>query len=387
MQPLTQQRNRIASIDILRGIIMVIMAIDHVRDYFTSARFDPTDLTQTTPGMFFTRWITHLCAPTFMFLAGTGAFLYGQKRTKPELSRFLFTRGLFLVILEFTLVTLALQFNFQFNILIALVFWSIGMSMIFLAAMIWLPFRVLVGISLLMILLHNATDHIAPAAWGSWGWLWNVLHVRGFIPFSQTSGLVIGYPLIPWIGVIGVGYAFGKFFLWEPKKRSRFFVQLGLTIMGLFILVRGMNVYGDPMPWTSQSTSLYTFLSFLDTAKYPPSLSFLLMTLGPAILLLGLLENAKGPLADFFSVYGKVPLFFFLLHFYLIHLISIIAGVAQGFKASDFLHISDEFPKEYGFGLPGVYLFWILIVLLLYYPCRWYGNLKARSKNPLLSYI
>ncbi|NML19871.1 DUF1624 domain-containing protein [Pseudoflavitalea sp. G-6-1-2] len=387
MQPITQSRSRIASIDILRGIIMVIMALDHVRDYFTIARFDPTDLSQTTPAMFFTRWITHICAPTFMFLAGTGSFLYGAKRTKPELSRFLFTRGLFLVILEFTLVTLALQFNFSFNLLIALVFWSIGMSMIFLAAMIWLPNKILLAVSLLMILLHNTTDNISPESFGSFSWLWNVLHVRGFIPFSETSGLVIGYPLIPWIGVIGAGYAFGQCFLWEPKKRSRFFVQLGLTLIGLFILVRGLNVYGDPMPWTTQKSSLYTLLSFLDTAKYPPSLSFLLMTIGPAILLLGLLENAKGSFANFFSVYGKVPLFYFLLHFYLIHLISIFAGMAQGFKATDFLHISDSYPKEYGFGLPGVYLFWALIVLLLYYPCKWYGNLKARSKNPLLSYI
>lgn len=387
MQPATLSRSRIASIDILRGIIMVIMAIDHVRDYFTDVRFDPTDLSQAGAGLFFTRWITHLCAPAFMFLAGTGAFLYGQKRTRPELSRFLFTRGLFLVILEFTLVNFALTFSFQFNILIALVFWSIGMSMIFLAAMIWLPNKILIAVSLLMILLHNTTDNVSPESFGSFSWLWNVLHVRGFIPFSETSGLVIGYPLIPWIGVIGAGYAFGQCFRWEPKKRSRFFVQLGLTLIGLFILVRGLNVYGDPQPWESQSSSLYTFLSFLNTTKYPPSLSFLLMTLGPSIILLGLLEKARGPLADFFSVYGKVPLFYFLLHFYLIHLISIIAGMAQGFRASDFLHISNEFPQGYGFGLPGVYLFWALIVLLLYYPCKWYGNLKARSKNPLLSYI
>lgn len=387
MQQLTISRSRVTSIDLLRGVIMVIMAIDHVRDFFTNLRFDPSDLTQTTPGLFFTRWITHFCAPVFMLLAGTGAFLYGQKRTRAELSKFLLTRGLMLVLMEFTLVHFAFHFNFRYDLILAVVIWALGMSMIFLSLLVWLPMKAILAISLVLIIGHNALDGVSPAALGSFGWIWNVLHVPGFFSLGPDRGLVIGYPLIPWIGVMGAGYVFGKYFLQDTERRSKIFIQLGLILTALFIIIRFINIYGDPRPWSTQSSSLYTFLSFLNTNKYPPSLSFLLMTLGPAIFALGLMEKAKGPLVNFFTVYGKVPMFFFLLHFYLIHLLALITGMAQGFKATEFLTINTNFPKDWGFGLGGVYAFWAIVVLLSYLPCKWYGNLKAASRNPLLSYI
>ena len=387
MQPLTTTRNRITSIDLLRGIIMVIMTLDHVRDYFSNVRFNPTDLTQTSPELFFTRWITHFCAPVFMFLAGTGAFLYGQKRTKKEVSKFLLSRGLFLVIAEFTLVSWAFHFNFRYDFILAVVIWALGMCMIILAALVWLPLRAILAISLVMIIGHNALDGISPASFGKLGIIWNVLHVPGFFQISPDRALVVSYPLIPWIGVMGAGYVFGKYFLLDSERRSRIFIRLGLIITALFIIVRFINVYGDPQRWSVQPTSLYTLLSFLNTNKYPPSLSFLLMTLGPAIFALGFMEKAKGALTDFFMVYGKVPLFYFILHIYLIHLLMVIAGVAQGYDISIFLTFAGTYPVESGFGLPGVYGFWALTVLLLYLPCKWYGELKARSRNPLLSYI
>ncbi|MBO9634580.1 MAG: DUF1624 domain-containing protein [Chitinophagaceae bacterium] len=387
MQQLTISRSRITSIDLLRGVIMVIMAIDHVRDFFTNVRFDPSDLTQTTPGLFFTRWITHFCAPVFMLLAGTGAFLYGQKRTRAELSKFLLTRGLVLILIEFTLVHFAFHFNFRYDLILAIVIWALGMCMIFLSLLVWLPLKAILAISLVLIIGHNALDGVNPADLGSAGWIWNVLHVPGFFSLGPDRGLVIGYPLIPWIGVMGAGYVFGKYFLQDTERRRKIFLQLGLIITALFIIIRSINIYGDPRPWSTQSSSLYTFLSFLNTNKYPPSLSFLLMTLGPAIFALGLMEKAKGPLVNFFTVYGKVPMFFFLLHFYLIHLIALITGMAQGYKATEFLTINTNFPKDWGFGLAGVYTFWAIVVLLSYWPCKWYGNLKAASRNPLLSYI
>ncbi|WP_127131566.1 DUF1624 domain-containing protein [Pseudoflavitalea rhizosphaerae] len=387
MQPLATSRSRIMSIDLLRGVIIVIMAIDHVRDFFTNVRFDPTDLTQTTPGLFFTRWITHFCAPVFMFLAGTGAFLFGLKRSKAELSKFLLSRGLFLVLIEFTISHFALHFNFRYDLILAMVIWALGMCMIFLSLMVKLPLKAILIISLLLIVGHNALDGISPASLGSAGWLWNILHVPGFFPLGANHGLVIGYPLIPWVGVMGAGYVFGKYFQQDADQRRKIFIRLGLLLTVLFIIIRFINIYGDPQRWSTQSSSLYTFLSFLNTTKYPPSLGFLLMTLGPAIFALGLMERAKGPLTDFFLVYGKVPMFFFLTHFYLIHLMALITGVMQGYDASAFLNFVNSFPKDFGFGLGGVYAYWATVVLLLYFPCKWYGRLKAASRNPLLSYI
>lgn len=381
-------RSRIASLDVVRGIVMVIMALDHTRDFFTDVRFDPTDLSQTTPALFFTRWITHFCAPVFIFLAGTSAFLYGQKvNSKSRLSRFLWTRGLVLVIIEITLIHLAFWFNLGYNFIVLQVIWAIGMSMIALAALVWLPLRWIAVFGILLIAAHNALDGITPAMAGAFAVPWTFLHVQNMLPLSPATQVMVAYPLIPWIGVMAAGYAFGQLYLLEPERRRPVLLRLGIGLTIGFFLLRGLNIYGDLRPWTTQETPLYTILSFLNTTKYPPSLCYLLMTLGPAILLLGLLEKGIGKAGSFFAVYGKVPLFYYLIHFYVIHALAIVAAVAQGFAAGDFLTFAFAFPPQYGFALWGVYLWWIGIVLLLYFPCKWYGRLKSRSRNPVLSYI
>ncbi len=381
-------RSRITSIDVVRGIVMVIMTLDHVRDYFTNVRFNPSDLTQTTPALFFTRWITHFCAPVFVLLAGAGAFFYGQKISSTRtLSRFLWTRGLVLVVLEFTLIRWAFMFNFSYNFIIAVVIWVIGISMICLAALVYLPKKWIAFIGILMIVGHNTLDSISPQAFGSFGWLWMFLHVQSLLPLSSDVQVLIAYPLIPWIGVMATGYAFGSLYLLEPERRRRLFIQLGIALILAFVLVRGSNVYGDLRPWSTQKTPLYTFLSFLNATKQPPSLSFLLMTLGPAILLLGLLDGKTSRIGQFFTVYGKVPLFYFVAHFYLLHALSVVAGVWQGFPAKDFFQFASFYPQQYGFGLAGVYLAWAIVVLALYPACKWYGRLKAKSSNPILSYL
>lgn len=379
--------NRIVSIDVLRGIVMVIMALDHVRDFFTNVRFDPSDLTRTTPALFFTRWITHFCAPTFVFLAGTGAFFYGVKNNKAQLSRFLWTRGLLLVVLEHTLVQWAFSLNFNYNLILFEVIWAIGISMIVLAALVYLPLQWIAIIGIAMIVGHNALDGITPDSFGSLGWLWSVLHVQSFKQLSPSHSLLIAYPLIPWIGVMAAGYAFGNIYLLVPERRRKILWQLGLGSIAAFLLIRGIDVYGDPRPWASQKSGLYTFFSFFNTTKYPPSLSFLLMTLGPAITLLAIMEKGIGKTGPFFRVYGKVPLFYFIVHLFIIHLLSVVAGVLQGFPVKNFFQFVGFFPQEYGFDLWAVYLWWIGIVLLLYPLCKWYGNLKSKSNNVLLSYI
>ncbi|WEK36778.1 MAG: heparan-alpha-glucosaminide N-acetyltransferase domain-containing protein [Candidatus Pseudobacter hemicellulosilyticus] len=381
-------RSRIVSLDVVRGLIMVIMALDHTRDYFTDVRFDPTDLSQASPALFLTRWITHYCAPVFVFLAGTAAFLYGRKvNNKKQLSRFLWSRGGVLVLLELTLVHLGFWFNFSYNFIVLQVIWAIGMSMIVLAALVWLPLRWIAVFGLVLILGHNALDGIAPADTGAFAVPWTFLHVQSVLPLAPNHQLFVGYTLIPWIGVMAAGYAFGQFFTLGSERRRSLFLRLGAGMILGFLLLRGLNIYGDPRPWSAQQSSLYTVLSFLNVTKYPPSLSYLLMTLGPAILLLGLLERGVGRIGQFFSVYGKVPLFYYLLHFYIIHTLTIIAGAAQGFDPLIFFNFPFGYPPSYGFPLWAVYLWWIGIVALLYFPCKWYGKLKSRSQHPVFSYI
>ncbi|MEC5145040.1 heparan-alpha-glucosaminide N-acetyltransferase domain-containing protein [Chitinophaga sp. 212800010-3] len=381
-------KKRIASLDILRGMIMVVMALDHVRDFTTNTRFSPTDLAQTTPALFFTRWITHFCAPVFIFLAGTGAFFYGVKQHNPaQLSRFLWTRGLMLVIFEFTIMNFANTFNFNYNLIILLVLWVIGMCMIIMAALVRLPVKWIAAIGLLLILGHNALDGIKAERFGSLRAVWMILHVPGVLTIFGKTTVVFAYPIIPWIGVMAVGYSFGPVFQMEVRRRRKILWQLGIATILAFVLIRGINIYGDPVPWSSQKNTLFTFLSFLNTNKYPPSLCFLLMTLGPAFVLLAVIETGTGKVGEFFIVYGRVPLFYYIVHFYLIHIFSLVLGVIQGFPATNFLQFVDGFPAGYGLNLWGVYGVWILTVLVMYPLCKWYGGLKSRSSSVLLSYV
>ncbi|UKJ09149.1 DUF1624 domain-containing protein [Solitalea lacus] len=386
----TTKSTRIVAVDLLRGVIMVIMALDHTRDYFSNAAFDPLDIAQTTPFYYFTRWITHLCAPNFVFLAGVGAYMMTMAgKSKEQLSFFLFTRGLWLVLLEFTVVRLGWTFNLDYEFSVAQVIWVIGMSMVFLSALIFFPVRWIGFIGIGMIVLHNLLDGFTAKDFGDTGWLWKVVHERGFIPFNQHYGLLALYPLIPWIGVMTAGYAFGSFYKQDVIKRKQWFFSIGCgTILGFFIL-RYLNFYGDLLPWVQQKNSLLTFLSFMNVEKYPPSLLFLMITIGIGILLLALFENSMGKLTSFFIVYGRVPLFYYVLHIYLIHIIAVLAAWIT-INRVDFLFSSDLFTGTkhgYGFNLLIVYLFWVLVILLLYYPCKWFMNVKKHSGKWWISYL
>jgi uncharacterized membrane protein len=400
------QRARVDSVDLLRGVIMVIMMLDHTRDFvhFQGQLFDPTDVSRTYPLLFFTRWITHFCAPLFVFLAGTGAYLQ-ELRGKPkgELSRFLITRGVWLIVLELTVLRVIIFFNFDFAVSLGFlqVIWVIGWSMIVLAGLIYLPMPVIVGLSVAMIALHNTLDGVHFTSWrgpgspvpGFWASLWKVLHEPGMIfPFGYPGpALLVLYPLIPWIGVLAAGYAFGALYRLDQGRRQRILVRLGGAITLGFIVLRAINVYGDPSHWSVQTRPVMTGLSFLAVSKYPPSLLFLMMTLGPAMLFLGLFEGrARGALARIIIVYGRVPLFFYVLQWIVTHGLAVLAGRIAG-RPTEYLFtnigLAPPPAPGSGFGLATVYALWILGVALLYPICRWYAGVKARRQDWWLSYL
>jgi uncharacterized membrane protein len=399
---------RIDSIDLLRGIVMVIMMLDHTRDFIHNAvfQFDPLDPTRTNVALFFTRWITHYCAPTFVFLAGTGIYLqFARGKSKADLSRFLITRGLWLIFLELTLVRIGAFFNVETKFLMMMqVIWVIGLSMIIMAALVHLPLRIIAVFGLVTIALHNLLDPIRVqftnglSGLGIGSKLWLILHQQG--PFQlagpSTPIVLVLYPLIPWIGVMAVGYAFGSLYQKDPAQRKRLLLQIGSIAIGLFIVIRRINIYGDPNEWTHQSRGvIYTVLSFLNTTKYPPSLLFLLMTLGPSILALAVFEagNATAPtgLRKFFVTFGRVPLFFYLLQWPTAHLISLGLHFTFG-KPTWWLFKTpldwNNIGPDMGFNLVVVYLSWIAGVLLLYPLCRWFANVKQRRRGDWwLSYL
>lgn len=394
---------RIDSIDMLRGLVMVVMALDHTRDFFSHLRFEPESLDQTYYALFFTRWITHFCAPLFFFLAGTGAFFYGRRRTPAELSRFLWTRGLWLIFLEFTVVGTAWTFQFPFGFFG--VIWALGASMVILAAAIRLPVRWLGTLSVLVIVGHDLLDGIRPERFGSLAWLWTILHVRGgvLLPFGVQEFVL--FQIIPWVAVMGAGYAFGTVYSLEPEPRRKLIFRLGLAMTVAFILLRASNLYGNPPTglrgvsqgdWHIQSTFEKTAILFLDVEKYPPSLQFLLMTLGPAALLLAWLEKrlpnqgAPSGLVSAMVTFGRVPMFYYILHLYLIHALAIAVAVLFRQPANWLLHGGfwlNDIPLGYGHNLPFIYLMWIIAVLILYLPCRWWAGLKQHRKDWWLSYL
>jgi len=381
---------RILSIDILRGIIMVIMALDHTRDFFASLMHDPLDLSTTTPQLFLTRWITHYCAPVFVFLAGTSAFLSsGKHGSKIAAAGFLLKRGLWIIFLDIAIINLSWSFDISYNGLFVQVFWAIGWSMIFLAAIQFLKLQYIAALGLSIILFHNLLDPLVPQDFGAGSWLWMVFHEGGYLPFSETAGVYFAYPLLPWIGVMAAGYAFGAIFKKESSVRKGMLLKIGLACIGIFIALRFSNIYGNKELWVAHEVWWKSLLSFLDCTKYPPSLLFLLMTLGPAFIALSLLENVDSKLSRFFMVYGKVPMFYYLLHVPLIHVLAIIVGMMNGHDPSRFFRqlFFNQQDATWGFSLPFVYFIWLLVVLLLYYPCRWFMRLKARRKDWWLSYL
>jgi len=394
MNPIT--RHRIQSIDLLRGIVMIIMALDPVRDYFHVQAFtdDPTNMVTTTPWLFFTRWITHFCAPVFVFLSGTSAFLMGQRRTRKQLSKFLITRGLWLVFVEFFIVTLAWTFNPHYNLFILQVIWAIGISMIILGLLVLFPIQAVLAYGLIVVLGHNLLDFVEAAPHERVGLWLNILHHGFFYPISldKNHAVLIVYAFLPWTGVMALGYCFGSWFKngVAAKARQRRLIILGTAITALFILPRAINDYGDPHPWSHQPRgTIITLLSFLNVNKYPPSLMYLCMTLGPAIVFLAVAEKVRGRLVNFFVVYGRVPFFYYVIHLFLIHALCVIAFFASGYPASQIVSTNTPFwfrPQTFGFSLWVVYGIWIAVVLALYPACKWYNHYKATHTHWWLSY-
>jgi uncharacterized membrane protein len=398
-------RERVDSVDLLRGIVMVIMLLDHTRDFVHSdgLRFDPTDVSRTWPLLFFTRWITHFCAPAFVFLAGTGAYLQLLRgKSKRELSRFLVTRGLWLIVLEFTVVRLGVFFTLDYSNILGFmqVIWVIGVSMIVLAGLIHLPLRTIAWIGIGMIVAHNLLDDINVERWRGPGTptprigasLWLILHQPGiFFPLGFPGPpMIVLYPLIPWIGVMAAGYAFGWVYRLDSEERRSWLLRNGIAITIAFVILRAVNFYGDPDRWSSQPSVVMTFLSFLDTTKYPPSLLFLLMTLGPSLIFLGWFDGVGlNRLTRPFVVFGRVPMFFYLLQWPVAHGFGLLASIMAG---KPYAHLigapfGNAPGADAGFGLGTVYLLWIAGAVLLYPPCRWYAALKATGRYRWLSYL
>src|SRR6266850_2451983 len=406
-EPSETSRSRVDSIDLLRGIVMVIMMLDHTRDFVHNAAlaFDPLDPTRTNVALFFTRWITHFCAPTFVFLAGTGAYLqFARGKSRRELSRFLITRGLWLIVLEFTVVRLGCFFSVDLTFLALLqVIWVIGVSMIVLSALIHLPQKAIAAFGLAMIALHNVLDLFPALQVQGWqgpgspvpsigGKLWMILHQPGLFPIAGFPSPIVFviYPLIPWVGVMAAGYAFGSLYQADAHRRRRMLLIIGSAATLLFIILRAINHYGDPSPWSRQTTFWFTILSFLNTTKYPPSLLFLLMTLGPAILALSWFESMRAQgtlphwLRDALVTFGRVPLFFYQLQGYTAHTIAILLHLAFG-KPVGWLFQTplgwQNLPPGIGFNLGVVYAAWIVGVLILYPLCKWFAGVKQRRRD------
>jgi uncharacterized membrane protein len=390
---------RIQSVDALRGAIMMLMAIDHIRDYVarSAQQFLPTDLARTTPAIFLTRWITHFCAPVFMLTAGLGAYLWMTRghHSKAELSRFLVSRGLWLIVLEVTILRLILlsQISFTANPVLLIILWAIGISMIALAALIYLPARVLAAVSIAIIALHNLLAPVPAERFGRAAWIWDILYQRGVIVLGGIN-LRPAYPVLPWIGVMAGGYCLGTLFALDAHRRQSFFVWLGLALTAAFVVVRAVNIYGDPAPWSPQASPVFTVLSFLNVTKYPPSLDFLLITLGPAMVVMAWLEKFHFPATNPLIVFGRVPFFYYAAHLLLAHLIAIGMNFVR-YGAKSFLLIappsmggpSELFPVDYGFPLWTVYAVWVVVLLLLYPACLWFARLKQRRHDWSLTYL
>jgi uncharacterized membrane protein len=384
-----ESARRLSSVDALRGIVMILMALDHVRDYVGVPGISPTNLAQTTVPLFLTRWITHICAPTFFLLTGTGAFLARGRKSTGELSRFLFVRGVWLIVLEVTVLRcLAYQFNFDYQVTMLIVIWALGWAMIVLSALVWLPTTVVLSIGVVMVVGHNLLDGIRSAHP-----LWVLLHSPGFIVNKPGFVVFAAYPLIPWVGVTAIGYALGEVLRWPVERRKPFLLWGGAALTIAFVLLRAINVYGDPIRWASQASASMTVVSFLNATKYPPSLLFLLMTLGPALLILRALDTGTPRLLRPALTFGRVPLFYFILHFTLIHLLAVLLCYVQYgavhwmFESPNLGAYPVTFPPGWGLPLPAVYAVWMLIVVVTYPLCAWFASVKQRRTDPWLSYF
>lgn len=389
------EKPRISSIDMARGIVMVIMALDHVRDFFHVGGLtsDPTNMETTTPAIFFTRWITHFCAPTFVLLAGTSIFISAKRKTKKDLSFFLLSRGLWLILLEVVVVRFGLFFNFYYDIIVFQVIWAIGASMICMAALIHISDRAILILGLVLLAGHNILDAAPLSPEHPLFAVWGFLRQSAFINTASGPIVWVPYPLLPWLAIMLLGYSLGKLYTdYSSEQRQKLLIRIGALAVILFVILRWINVYGDPALWSTQKNGMYTFMSFLNTTKYPVSFLYTLMTLGPVLVILGLLEKIKVKFLTPFVVFGRVPLFYYLLHFYLLHIVSLflfMQKTGKSFSEIDF-HFSQSFggiTAEGGYSLFWVYVAWILIVLALYPLCKWYNNYKSAHNKWWLSYL
>jgi uncharacterized membrane protein len=389
-------KHRIQSIDILRGVIMLIMALDHVRDFFHLGGLtsDPTNMATTTPILFFTRWITHFCAPIFVFLSGVSIYLAGMRRTKSELSGFLIKRGIWLIFVEVILITFALTLNPLFNAFVLQVIWAIGVSMIIMGLLIWVPVRAIGLMGLLLIIGHDILTTLKLPPNSTQDVLMKIFFTaRGTVFVLDKNHFVFDlYAVLPWTGVMMLGYFFGTLYRsdYKPASRKTFLLYSSAAILMIFVVLRFINAYGDPQPWVVQKNGVFTLMSFFNVSKYPPSLIFCCLTLSVGLFVLAVTENVSGKLAAFFKIYGSVPFFYYVLHFYLIRTLTVIVFFVQGFKTSQIVTPNVPFlfePQGMGFNLAGVYLIWLAIILLLYFPCKWFSNYRKTHHQWWLSYL
>lgn len=390
---------RIDSIDVLRGIVMVIMALDHVRDFVHDQAYtsDPLDITTTTPILYFTRWVTHLCAPTFVFLSGLSIYLQSLRKSKVELSSFLFKRGIWLIGVEIGLITLAITFNPAYKYLLLQVIWAIGISMVLLGFLIRLPLKVVLAIGLIIVFGHNLFDFLEAEPGFKAGFWWDLFHHGTFAiyPVIGNHFIAIMYPFVPWTGLMILGYCFGVFFTakYTSAQRQKILYKTATFLLGFFIVLRAINVYGDPHPWAMQATGLASFLSFMNVNKYPPSLAYMSVTIGVAILALAILENVQNRLTNAFRVFGRTSFFYYIVHFYVAHFITTVLFFYRGHTLADALQAAEKIPFFFqipgeGYSLGIVYLIWILLIMSLYPLCRWYDSYKTAHKEMWwLSYL
>jgi uncharacterized membrane protein len=386
---------RIHSIDLLRGLVMIIMALDHTRDFFHSQAFtgNPLDLATTTPLLFLTRWITHFCAPIFVFLSGTSIYLQSLRKNKKQLSIFLIKRGLWLILIELFVMSFAFTFDVGYSIFILQTIWAIGISMIILGFILWLPYAAILTIGLAIVFGHNLLDFAEAKHMGGFGFGWSLLHHQNTFPIWGNHNLMIFYPFLPWTGLMLVGYCTGKLFTNDINLnyRRKILLSLSIAVILFFIALRASNIYGDPFQWTFKKNSFFTFLSFINTNKYPPSLLYMCMTIGPALLFLALFDSVRSRLARIIIVYGRVPFLYYILHFYILHLVCMILFLMRGHTFNEGLNVTGS-PFKFvnggeGYNLGVVYFIWIIVVAALYPVCKWFSDYKQTHKKWWLSYL
>ena len=392
----TTAKKRIQSIDLLRGIIMVIMVLDHTRDYFHREALtdDPLNLTTTTSILFFTRWITHFCAPTFVFLSGISAWLQRGRKTTSELSRFLISRGLWLILVDVVIVTFGTTADIHFSYFVIQTLWAIGISMFILGWMIYLPFYAVLATGLVIVLGHNMLDFAEQYYQGNVSFFWHLVHMRGDFNLGYGHHLFVFYPFLPWSGLMMMGYCCGRIFtVYDESQRSKILLRLGASLLVFFVILRFTNLYGDAAHWSLQGNSWLTFLSFLNITKYPPSLLYMCITIGAAIIFLALVKNTTGRLAKLLIVYGRVPMFFYLVHFYVLSILHVIDFFARGYTLKEGMKGMQGEPWKFsipgvGYSLGVVYLIWLAVVISLYPLCKWYDSYKtSHPEKKWLSYL